>query len=172
MRLSRLLASSLLVAIAVATLPSATASDLGYRGWGPRVGLTDSPDQVIGGVHWDLGEWGPHVVFQPDLEFGIGDDVTAIDFTFPATYHWENLGGNVEPYVGGGVVLAVFKFDDDFNNGLGNGEGDDTEFEVGIEAIGGVEWRLKSGNDFFLELSIGFGDIRDAEVVAGWTFRH
>lgn len=171
MRLSRVFAPLLMAAAVAATLPAAHA-DIGYRGWGLRVGLAESPDQVIGGFHWDLGEWAPHVYFQPDLEFGLGDDVFTVDFTAPATYHWENLEGNVEPYVGGGVVVALFSFDDDFNNGLGNGEGDDTEFEVGVEAIGGVEWRLSSGSDFFLELSIGFGDIHDAEVVAGWIWRH
>ena len=166
MRLSRVLAVLFVAAGVAATLPTA-AADIGYRGWGLRVGLADSPDQVIGGFHWDLGEWAPHVKFQPDLEFGLGDDVFVVDFTAPATYHWENLGGNVEPYVGGGVVVALFSFDDD-----PPGDDDDTEFEVGAEAIGGVEWRLASGSDFFLELSVGFGDIHDIEVVAGWIWRH
>lgn len=172
MRLSRVFALVLMAAATAAALPAARA-DIGYRGWGPRVGLSDSPDQIIGGLHWDLGEWGPHVVFQPDLEFGIGDDIFTVDFTVPATYHWENLGGNVEPYVGGGVVLAMFNIDEDEDPPPPFDDADDdTEFEVGVEAIGGVEWRLSGGSDFFLELSIGFGDIHDLEVVAGWIFRH
>ena len=46
----------------------------------------------------------------------------------------------------------------------------DTEFEIGGKATGGLEWPQKGNQAFFVELSLGFGDIYDAQIVAAWTF--
>ena len=35
---------------------SVLAADMGLKGWGPRLGVADDPDQIIGGVHWNLEE--------------------------------------------------------------------------------------------------------------------
>src|SRR5262245_66133326 len=64
-----------IVALAACTVASA---DIGYHGWGPRVGVADDPDQVVAGVHWDLGEFVPNLRFEPSAEIGIGDHDTAL----------------------------------------------------------------------------------------------
>lgn len=137
---------------------------LGLRGWGPRVGLAEDPDQVVGGVHFDLGDIVDRVRFVPNFELGVGDDFTAVSGTAPVHYLFR-VNANVQPYAGGGLTLAWFDRDDD-----APGRGDDDEVELGVKAIGGVQWRLRSGNDFFLELNLGFGDIHDIQALAGWTF--
>jgi hypothetical protein len=42
----------------------------GFRGWGPRVGVTLDPDQIHFGVHIDFGNFAERVRFQPNAELG------------------------------------------------------------------------------------------------------
>jgi hypothetical protein len=145
---------------------TASAQEFGFRGWGPRVGLADDPDQVVVGAHFDLGEFADHLRFVPNVEAGFGDDHTILSFTAPVHYRWEELGEtNVIPYAGGGVSVAWIHPDDD-----GPGNDDDDDLDLGLRAVGGAEWPLAERRAFFVELNVVFGDVHDFQVVAGWTF--
>jgi len=48
----------------------------GVYGWGPHIGLGGDPDQLLLGLHFDVGRIAPRVRFQPDVELGIGDNHT------------------------------------------------------------------------------------------------
>ncbi len=144
----------------------AFAEDLGYRGWGPRVGFADDPDQVIAGAHFDFGEFTDHVRFVPNVELGVGDDHTILALTAPAHYVWENLSNTMtEPYAGGGVTVGFIDRDHD-----GRGRDDDSDVELALKAIGGAAWRLEGGSSFFVELNLVMGDIHDVQALAGWMF--
>ena len=158
MRLRRFVVGLALCALAV----PAFAQNMGYYGIGPRVGVSSDPDQIIGGVHFNFGEFVPHLRFQPNVELGFGDDFTILSATAPVHYRFQ-VDAPVVPYAGGGLTLAFVKFDPD------NGDSD-TDFEIGAKAIGGVEWPLSGNNAFFVELNVGFGDIQDVQVMAGWMF--
>jgi len=158
MRLRRLIIGLALCLLAVPAL----AQDIGYYGIGPRVGVSSNPDQIIGGVQFNLGEFAPHLRFQPNAELGFGDDYTILSATAPVHYRFK-VNSNIVPYVGGGLTVAFVKFDP--NNG-----DNDTDFEIGAKAIGGVEWPLSGNDAFFLELNVGFGDIQDVQIMAGWMF--
>jgi len=158
MRLRHLAIAMTLIALAV----PASAQDMGYRGLGPRVGVTSDPDQVFAGMQFNFGEFVPHLRFQPNFEFATGDDFDIISVTAPVHYRFV-VQGNVVPYVGGGLTLAWVNAD------LPQGQSD-SEFEIAAKAIGGVEWPLRGANAFFLELNVGVGDIQDVAVVAGWMF--
>jgi len=165
---------SALVAIALISVPalaqddpaavqgSTDTDDFGLRGWGPRVGLAADPDQVVAGVHFDLGEFAPQVWFQPDVLLGFGDDVTSLVASAPVWYRFAGVQSRVTPYVGGALAVGVFNVDKKDN--------DDTTVEFGLQVGGGGEWRLKSGNRFAVELRLDLVDVWDAVVVAGWTF--
>ena len=43
-------------------------SDIGFRGWGPRLGVSINPDQFHFGAHLDFGNFARHVRFQPNIE--------------------------------------------------------------------------------------------------------
>ncbi len=135
--------------------------DFGLRGWGPRVGLGSDPDQLMGGVHFDLGEIAPQVAFQPDVILGVGDDVTSLVASLPVWYRFEGVSTQVTPYAGGALAVGLFNVDKRGN--------DDTNVEFGLQIGGGGEWRLNSGNRFLVELRLDFGDVWDAAVFAGWT---
>ena len=134
-------------------------SDIEYKGWGLRVGLADSPDQVIGGVHIDFGEFTDRLRFRPDAELGFGDDVNTLFVTAPVHYLFKVADSNVRPYAGGGVSL-----------GFVDPDRGDSDFEIGFKATGGAEWQRKNGKAFFLELEIGLGDVHDVQLVIGWAF--
>jgi len=144
--------------ILVAAATAAHGGDIGYGGWGPRVGIGTDPDQVIVGVHFDLGEVAEHVVFTPDVELGLGDDHTILAFTAPFAYRWERLTGTeIVPYAGGGITAALVDTDRD-----------DTDAELALKALGGGEWPLERGRKFFVELQFVVGDVHDLELLAGW----
>ncbi len=134
---------------------------LEFEGWGPRVGISDDPDQGVFGVHFDFGGIARNVKFRPSFELGFGDDVDAFLANGLVAYQFETRT-DVEPYVGGQAVIAVFDVE--------RRRDDDTDTEIGVAAVGGVEMMLRGGNRFHVEIQIGFGDIHDAKLMGGWTF--
>ncbi len=157
------------VRIAVAALLGCVASgpalsDVGYRGWGPRVGISDNPDQVVVGAHWDLGEFAPRVRWQPSVDFGFGDNTFAFTGNLMVAYYFP-VKASVTPYAGGQLTAAYFKFHN--HNGR-----DDSDTAIGPAGVGGIETRLKSGIRFLAEIQIRLaGDIPDAKLLVGWTFK-
>lgn len=153
-----------LMTAALASAPALAGDRL--QGWGPRVGLTSDPDQAIGGIHWDLGKVHSQLRFMPNVQIGFGDDHTILEGTAPVHWMFKKVEADFTPYAGGGLSLAWVDRDLPANSNA-----DDTEVELSLKAIGGLEWRLRDGTDFFVELNLGIGDIHDFQVVAGWTFR-
>ena len=145
---------------------SSAESDIGFRGWGPRLGLTFNPDQFHVGAHMDFGNFARHVRFQPNLEVGFGDDVTLVTANADAAYRFSDRWDVWTPYLGGGVGLV---FADAGNHGLGDG----TSSDLGVSILGGIDRGLSDGDRFFLEVKLGLTDhTPDAMVTVGWTFYH
>lgn len=165
-------ASLLFMTLLVSVLPAA-AADMGLRGWGLRAGLASDPDQLLLGAHWDLGDIAPQLRMVPNVQLGIGDDATVLEGTLPVHYVFGKVDAGFAPYVGAGLAVAWIDVDHD-DNGNGNDDffddGDDSDVELGAKVLGGLEWGMKSGNKFFVELNLGIGDLHDFQAVAGWTF--
>ncbi len=160
----RIVACALVVVTLMPALALAQSENVGFRGWGPRVGVTVDPDQVHFGFHFDFGNFSRRVRFQPNFELGLGDDVTVAAINFEAAYRfraqWEVWG----PYAGGGIGVNILNGD---NVG---GRGDDSDTEIGLNVLGGIERGLSGGDRFFMELKLGLTDSPDAKVTVGWTF--
>ena len=90
---------ALLLGLYLSAPALAVGGDIGYRGWGPRVGLASDPDQVIGGAHIDFGEFAKNVRFVPNAELGIGDDVFIVSVTAPVHYIWRDLNTSTMPWI-------------------------------------------------------------------------
>jgi len=161
-------------AIVAATVTTAQAGEVGFKGWGPRVGLQSDPDQALVGVHFDLGEFTKNLRWQPSVELGFGDDKTSLYGNFMVSYYFP-VEAAVTPYAGAQVQAWLFD-NDGFNcnadgNNCDDGFDDGFNVEVGVDAVGGIETTLNSGTRFLAELNVGLGDIPEVRVLVGWTFK-
>ncbi len=161
--MQRMRSSLIIGCLLVLALPAVAAAELGFYGWGFRVGLGDDPDQFIFGIHQDLGELAPRVGFQPSLELGLGDDHTIVGVTLPIHYRFEVASG-AKPYVGGGVQVAWIERDLPRRRS-------DSEIEIAPVLSGGIGWRAFRSSELFLELALGGGDAHSAKLFFGWMFR-
>jgi len=158
-------------ALAQTSAPAAqhqAVSGIRWEGWGVRAGLSANPDQVYGGVHFNLGEFAPNVRFRPTVEIGFGDDRTTFQALAEAHYIFSKVQV-WKPYVGGGLGMTYVNRS---NGCCGNHDEDGSDTEFALEGIGGMETKLKSGNAFFMELKLGFGDEDpDVKFGVGWSFK-
>ena len=143
---------------------SSSGTSIGWHGWGVRAGVASDIDQVVGGAHFNLGEFARDLRFQPDVQVGAGDDFTTLYGTVPVYYRF-STNTSFTPYAGGGLALGWV----DYDGGAGATQ-DGSEFEIGAKATGGMEWPKADGQAFFVELSLGVGDVHDATLMAAWSF--
>ncbi len=165
---TRMLAATILLAIALmVTIGSdalAAQTGLGYRGWGPRGGVSFDPDQFFFGAHLDLGEFAPGWHFMPYADLGFGDDVTIFSIDPDITYHFpvQDVG---TLYVGGLLVVEVlhYDYDDRFGHHY-----DHTDSEAGVHAVFGLD--LEEAPVLF-DVAIGLTDeVPDVKLAVGYTF--
>ncbi|MFO7653010.1 MAG: hypothetical protein R6X25_04225 [Candidatus Krumholzibacteriia bacterium] len=143
--------------------------DVGYRGWGPRAGLSIDPDQFVFGAHIDFGHIARRVRLQPNAEIGIGDDATIVAINLDAAYRFSTRWESWRPYLGLGPSFQIVSVDiaDDIP---GVEVEDDTETEFGMMMLGGIERGVRGGNRFFTELKLTLFDTPDVKIIAGYTF--
>jgi hypothetical protein len=164
--------------MAVALVASAVTTahaEVGFRGWGPRVGVQSDPDQGLVGMQFDLGEFTKNLRWQPSFELGFGDHKTSLYGNFMVAYYFP-VDAAVTPYAGASVQAWLFDNDGDNcdNNGNDCNDGFDDGFnsDIGLDAVGGIETKLKSGTRFLAELNVGLtSDIPEIRVLVGWTFK-
>jgi hypothetical protein len=146
-----------------ATVARATPeTDVGFAGWGPRIGASLEPDQIFFGVHLDYGNFGRHVRFQPNLELGLGDHVKLFTLNAEIVYRLNSTWEAWSPYLGLGIGANIKSVDSDGSN--------NSQTDMGINLIGGFEKGFYSGNRFFVETKISVNDVPDIKVAIGWTF--
>lgn len=156
------LAASALSVLAISAA-QADPSDVGFRGWGPRVGVTVDEDQVHFGAHLDFGNFSDHVRFQPNVELGVSDNLTLLTLNGEAAYRFSSRWDAWTPYLGGGIGLNIAGHD---------GVAEDSNSELGVNALGGIERGLGNGNRFFVETKLGVVNGPDLKITTGWTFYH
>ncbi len=138
--------------------------EVGFRGWGPRVGLSLDPDQVHFGAHLDYGNFADHVRFQPNVEFGFGDNVELYTLNVEAAYRFTAEWDVWSPYLGGGLGANIKSWD--------NGNDNSSDTDIGLNALGGIEKGLSNGDRFFIEGKLSVNDVPDVKFTIGWTFYH
>lgn len=74
-------------------------------GWGPRVGLSDDPEQFVVGLHLDLYPIAEGVRFVPNADVGFGDDLFLATVNMDVLYVLP-IPIEGEVFVGGSVGLA------------------------------------------------------------------
>ena len=153
-----------LLAICLLAGSGPALAEMGFYGWGPRLGAGDDPDQILVGIHQDLGEIVENLRFQPSLDLGFGDDQTLVSGVLPVHYRLL-IDGKATPYLGGGLLLAWIDRD------LPGRRGDESDFEIAPILVAGVEWQTRRAADLLLEIQLPGGDGHDAKLLVGWVFR-
>ena len=159
-----LMAAALAVALIPAFALAGPDTDVGFRGWGPRVGLSLNPDQVYFGAHLDFGNFAGHVRFQPNLELGFGDHLKLFTVNAEAAYRFSSQWDVWTPYLGGGVGANIKSYDAGGHN--------NSQTDLGVNLLGGLEKGLSGGDRFFIEAKVSLNDVPDAKIAVGWTFYH
>lgn len=130
-------------------------------GVGVRAGVSGDPDQFVFGGHFETQPLIENLTFRPNVEFGVGDDLTlaAINLEFAYWIPIEDTAWRL--YFGGGPAVNFYNFDDDrFGNR-------DSEVEGGFNIMLGVQHQ----RGLFTELKIGALDSPDIKFVVGFAFR-
>jgi hypothetical protein len=135
----------------------------GFRGIGPRVGFTANPDQIHFGGHIDFGDLAENLMILPNLEVGLGDNLTTIAPTFELDYRFRSDWGAWTPYLGGGVGPVFYSVK---HGGSSSNLG--VYFQAGI---GRGSSGSRTGH-FFIEGKLGLADAPDFKATVGWTFGH
>jgi hypothetical protein len=158
-----MISSKLALVILLMLLPvSALAADSATM-YGPRVGVSFSPNQLVVGGQIEFPEFAPNLNVAPNLELGFFDNQTTISMNGDFLYHFHTAQSPWTPYAGMGIGINVTQFDG--SNGTGS------ETNVGANLIGGASVPTKAGNRFFGELRVGLGDIPNLKLIAGWNFK-
>lgn len=132
----------------------------GYYGWGPRIGLSVDPGQLVIGGHVDMGEPIAHLRLQPNVELGFGDNVTIIEINAPLHFRFADPIDVWSPYAGAELGYSIAFLDGGKDNA-----------DLGVKIVGGFERHLSDGDKFFLEGKIGLSDeVADWKFLVGWTF--
>ncbi len=144
---------------------NAIAAGESIRGYGPRLGFSLSPDQLVFGGQLVTGEIAQNTTFDPSLELGFGDNVTVVAFNLDLHYHFTLQGSDWMPYAGAGIGINFLSFDapPPFR--------DESNTEIGGNLILGAGVPTRDGSRFFTEARFGLGDIPEVKLIAGWNFK-
>ena len=129
------------------------------QGMGVRAGASADPDQFYAGVHFETSELAEHLRFRPNVEVGVGDDVTLIALNFEFTYRLPQAAlprslSLWHLYVGGGPALNIFRFSSD------------TRSEGGFNGLIGLAHR----GGLFAEAKVGALKSPSFKFAVGYTF--
>lgn len=131
------------------------ASPAAAQTYGARVGVSGSPNQFYFGGHIETRPILDRLRFRPNLEIGVGDDVTVTALNFEFAYHFDPRNGwNL--YAGGGPALNILNF-----------HPGDVEPEGGFNVMLGIQH--ESG--LFVEVKAGAIDSPNIKFAVGYTFR-
>jgi hypothetical protein len=151
--------TGLLAAVVVCVLGAAPVEAQTHVGI--RAGVSADPDQFFFGGHIETRPLIERLTFRPNVELGIGDDLTVftgnLEFVYsvPLRQPWR-------VYFGAGPALVVFSRDDDGpGNDDNDGAGGGFNILLGAQHSGGL----------FGELKIGLVDSPELKVTIGYAFR-
>ncbi len=150
------------VSVAILALGFATSS-AAQEQTGIRVGVSDDPNQFVFGGHIETSPLLDSLVFRPNAEIGLGNDLVLIALNLEFAYKIPLEENPWTAYVGAGPALNILSFGD--NDGRGRGR-DGTDVEGGFNILLGVE----HDEGLFTEFKIGAGDSPDLKFIVGYSF--
>jgi hypothetical protein len=144
--------STFLAGLALLLLPSLAAA----QGPGVRGGVSVDPDQFYFGGHYETTPLIDRLRFKPNIEIGIGDDLTHVGVNFEFVYKY-SVNNAWSLYAGAGPAINFYSFDDV----------DDGQTEPGLNILFGAE----AASGLFFEVKLGTIDSPELKFGVGFTFR-
>jgi hypothetical protein len=145
--------------LAVLITFTATCATAGGVAWGPQVGLSSGPSQVVFGLHLVVPV-ARSFDFAPSIDAGVGNDLAT--FAFNGDVHFNVAPDNsLRPYVGLGITGYSV-------NPLVSG--DEGTLETGASLLGGIWFNHQSSVSYFLEARAGLGNVPDFKALIGLNF--
>jgi hypothetical protein len=139
----------------VVTLLGVGAAPASAQGIGVRAGVSGDPDQFYAGLHYETKELIDRLRFRPNIELGVGDDVTLVALNFEFAYKFPINRSVWSVYLGGGPALNIYEANDE------------TELQGGFNILLGLAHR----RGLFTELKVGLGDSPGIKFGVGYSFR-
>lgn len=140
-----------LAVLALAVVPSPTSA----QGLGVRAGASVDPDQFYFGGHYESLPLVEQLYFKPNVELGVGSDITTLGLNFEFVYKIPINGSPWNLYAGGGPAVNFYSF----NN--------DSSTEGGLNVLFGAE----TAQGVFFEVKLGALDSPDLKFGVGYTWR-
>ncbi len=134
------------------------SSLLAQTGFGLRAGATADPNQFHFGAHFASDPFIDKLTFRPNLELGVGSDVTTVAFNFEFAYKIPLAKHPVSAYIGAGPAFNLYRF---------GGNHSDTDTGGGFNILVGLEHK----RGFFGEVKVGALDSPDFKFSIGYTFK-
>jgi len=132
-----------------------SAASARAQGFGVRAGASVDPDQFYAGVHYETHDLVDRLRFRPNVEVGIGNDLTLVALNIEFTYRLPKpIVPNWQFYVGGGPALNLYHFRND------------TDPEGGFTGLAGLSHR----SGLFTEVKLGALRSPTFKIGVGYTF--
>ena len=122
---------------------------------GVRGGISIDPDQGYFGAHYETPPLIDRLFFRPNIEVGLGDDLTHVGLNMEFVYKFPKRKQNWNLYAGGGPAVNFFSANSNTNT------------EGGLNLIIGAE----QSRGLMFEAKFGVFDSPDFKFGVGWTFR-
>jgi hypothetical protein len=146
----------LTLAVMFLATPAAAQTHIGLR-----AGASAGPDQFVFGVHFDSSPLIEHLTFRPNVEIGIGDNLTLVALNFEFAY-WIPLREHPwQVYLGGGPAANILSFHDSHPSR------NDSRVEGGLNIMVGIQHQ----RGLYTELKVGAIDSPDIKFTIGYVLR-
>ena len=123
--------------------------------FGVRAGASVDPDQFVIGGQVETKPLAEHITFRPNVELGLGNDLTVTSFNFELAYHFpSSKPWNI--YAGGGPALLLINTDSHNHT------------EGGFNLLVGVQHH----EGLFGEVKAGMMDSPDFKITFGYVFHY
>ncbi|MBY0492870.1 MAG: hypothetical protein K2Y23_01525 [Cyanobacteria bacterium] len=144
---------SILLGVVLFSSTPALAQDAGIRG-----GISIDPDQFYFGGHLETSPLVDRLYFRPNVEVGIGDDLTLIGANMEFVYKFSRTRG-LNLYAGAGPALNILMF--------GGGGDNNSTTQAGFNLLAGAE----TATGLFFEFKLGLIDSPNLKFGVGYTWR-
>lgn len=149
------------ILLAVMIIAACAAPVYAQNQFGIRAGVSADPEQFFFGGHFETDPIVDRLTFRPNVEIGVGDDLTLFAFNIEFVYSVPLRGHPWRVYFGGGPAANIYSRGDD-----GPNDGD-ADVEGGFNVLVGLQHR----GGLFTEFKVGAIDSPSVKFTVGYAFR-